>query len=440
VVLQIHIHISCRGAGQEEIALSEAPSISFADPEVLACPYSAYAVLREEAPVYLDPGTGTYVITRYEDVRRILLDPASFGSAGYLDQVTDTMLAERAERVRALYRDNGWLPGPALGFIDDPRHADVRAIFEKAFRASRIKELDPRIRDTAFRLVRRTAEKGSCDFVDEVAIPLPLHVTGLITGVPEQDLPNIRLWTDAFIRRFGLMISEEEERECVLLEIEAQHYLKGIIDRLRAQPDDTLLSDIVNTPMRDGTLLTDNELLAHLMADTFVGGSETTTSALSAGMRMLGEDAELRARLTADPERHLRAFIEEVLRLESPVQGLYRVAARPVELHGVLVPQGAVLNLRYASANRDRQQFAEPDRVNVDRRAPGSHLAFGSGIHHCVGATLARRELYWGFMAVIQCLDHIELDPSNDFAYAPSLMLRRLQSLRINYSPREQRG
>ncbi len=420
--------------------MASARPISFTDPEILACPYAAYARLRDEAPVYHDPGTGTYVITRYEDVRRILLDPASFGSAGYLDQVTDAMLAERAERVRSLYRERGWLPGPALGFIDDPRHADVRAIFEKAFRAGRIKELDPRIRDIAFSLVGQIAAKGSCDFVDEVAIPFPLQVTGLITSVPEEDLPDIRRWTDAFIRRFGLMISEEEERECVLLEIEAQHYLKGIIDRLRANPDDTLLSDIVNTPMRDGTLLTDNELLAHLMADTFVGGSETTTSALSAGMRMIGENAELRSRLTADPDRHMRAFIEEVLRLESPVQGLYRVTSQPVELHGVSIPGGAVLNLRYASANRDEHQFAEPERLNVDRRAPGSHLAFGSGIHHCVGATLARRELHWGFMAVLQCLDDIELDTSNDFVHAPSLMLRRLQSLRINYTAREPRS
>lgn len=415
-------------------------AFSFTDPEVLACPYAAYTRLRDEAPVYRDPGTGTYVITRYEDVRRILLDPASFGSAGYLDQVTDAMLAERAERVRSLYREHGWLPGPALGFIDDPRHADVRAIFEKAFRAGRIKELDPHIRDTAFHVVQQIANKGSCDFVDEVAIPLPLLVTGLITSVPEEDLPDIRRWTDAFIRRFGLMISEDDERECVLLEIEAQHYLKGIIDRLRASPDDTLLSDIVNTPMRDGMLLTDNELLAHLMADTFVGGSETTTSALSAGMRMLGENDELRSRLAADPERHLRAFIEEVLRLESPVQGLYRVARQPVELHGVSIPSGAVLNLRYASANRDQQQFPDPELLNVDRRAPGSHLAFGSGIHHCVGATLARRELYWGFMAVLECLDNIRLDPGNDFSYAPSLMLRRLESLQINYTPREPRS
>src|SRR4029450_7889115 len=118
------------------------------------------------------------------------------------------------------------------------------------------------------------AARGRCDYIDAIAIPLPLMVTGLITRVPDEDLHKIRTWTEAFIRRFGLMLSEEEERACVELEIEAQHYLKKIIDRLRAEPDDSLLSDIVNTPMSDGNTLSDNSLFAHLMADTFVGGSE----------------------------------------------------------------------------------------------------------------------------------------------------------------------
>lgn len=414
--------------------------IRFDDPELLRCPYEAYARLRDEEPVFRDNATGSWVITRYEDVRDILMDPVRFGSAGYLDQVQDAVLAERAAKIRALYEEKGWLPAPALGFIDEPRHGDVRAIFEKAFRAGRIKQMDPKIRDSAYEVVRAISGKGTCDFVDTVAIPLPLKVTGLITSVPEADLPKIRKWTDAFIRRFGLMISEEEERECVLLEIEAQHYLMDIIERLRRQPEDNLLSDIVNTPMSDGSKLNDNELLSHLMADTFVGGSETTTSALSSGMRMLAEDRALWDDIAIDPDNRLRPFVEEVLRLESPVQGLYRVAREPVRLHGVDIPRGAVINLRYAAANRDEEKFPHPARLDIGRKAPGAHLAFGSGIHHCVGATLARRELFWGFRAVFDCLDGVELDSANGFEYAPSLMLRRLASLRIRYRARQAGG
>lgn len=411
----------------------EAGGISFADEAVMACPYDAYETLLAEAPVYKDPGTGSFIVSRYEDVRAILLDPKRFSSEGYLNVITDTVLAERAEKVRALYRERGWLPDPALGFIDDPRHSDVRAVFERAFRASRVKALEPRIRDIAYELADGLADKGSCDFVADYAVPLPLRVTGLITGVPPEDLEKIRIWTQAFIRRFGLMISEEEERECVLLEIEAQHYLKQIIDRLRAEPDESLLSDIVNTPLSDGTTLSDNALLAHLMADTFVGGSETTTSALASGLRLLCQNPEVHAKVRSDPDTYLRSFVEEVLRLESPVQGLFRVATEDVVLHDETIAAGSVVNLRYAAANRDDRHFACPASLDVGRRNAGSHMAFGSGIHHCVGATLARRELYWGFRAVLDRFDDLRLAADNDFAHAPSLMLRRLATLRIEY-------
>ena len=270
--------------------------------------------------------------------------------------------------------------------------------------------------------------------VDAIAVPLPLRVTGLITRVPDEDLPLIRRWTEAFIRRFGLMLSEEEERECVLLEIEGQHYLKKIIDRLRAAPDDSLLSDIINTPMSDGSCLSDAALFAHLMADTFVGGSETTTSALASGVRILCENRELYQRVLDDPELTLRTFIEEVLRLESPVQGLYRMTTEDVELHGVSIPARSVVNLRYAAANRDPAQFEQPECASLERRNAGSHLAFGSGIHACVGATLARRELYWGLRATLERLPELRLaSGANSFALAPSLMLRRLSHLHIEY-------
>ena len=409
---------------------------SFTDPDVIACPYPAYRQLQLEAPVFFDAGTGSWVVTCYDDVRRVLLDPVRFSSEGYLNQVTDKILAERAERMRDLYRTKGWLPDPALGFIDDPRHREVRTIFERAFRGSRIREMDSQIEKAAYDLVDAVADRGACDYIDTIAVPLPLKVTGFITRVPDEDLPQIRSWTEAFIRRFGLMLSEEEERDCVLLEIEGQHYLKKLIDRLRANPDDSLLSDIVNTPMSDGSTLSDAALFAHLMADTFVGGSETTTSALASGVRLLCEHPEVYAAVRADPENTLRTFIDEVLRLESPLQGLYRITTEPVDIRGITIPARAVVNVRYAAANRDAEHFPEPECPNLERRNAGSHLAFGSGIHACVGATLARRELYWGLRATVERLGDLRLAPgTNSFKLAPSLMLRRLAHLNIEYTP-----
>lgn len=411
--------------------------ITLLDADIIECPYPAYAWMREEAPAYLDPTAGCYVVTRYDDVRRILLDAETFSSEGYIKKVREQALGDRAARIQKIYAEKGWEPSYALGFIDDPRHKDVRAIFDKAFRASRIRDLNPFIEETCYGLVDGFAGEGGCNIVERYASPLPLMVTAKQTGVPLEEFGKIRIWIDAFIRRFGLMLPEEEERECVELIIEAQHYLMGIIERLRGNPDETILSDIVNTPMSDGKMLSDNELLTHLLDDIFVGGSETTTSAIASGVHLLCENAAWYDRLKADPDKYLRPFVEEVLRLEAPVQGLFRVARRDVDLHGVAIPAGAVLNIRYAAANRDPRQFDCPEALDLDRKSPGSHMSFGSGIHHCPGASLARSELTYSFRALLDRLDNIRLAPGkNDFEHTQSFMLRGLNALHIEFDKR----
>ena len=418
----------------DEKASESGNGVTLLDADTIECPYDAYAWMLDEAPAYRDPSTGFYIITRYEDVRRILRDPDGFSSEGYIKQVREEVQDARAARIQKMYEEKGWVPSFALGFIDDPRHRDVREIFDKAFRPARIKALEPFIRDTCNGLIDNFVEEGSCNIIEHYAAPLPLMVTAKQTGVPLEEFDKIRIWIGAFIKRFGLMLSEEDERECVELEIEAQHYLMGIIQRLRARPDETILSDLVNTPMSDGNLLTDNELLTHLLADIVVGGSETTTSALASGILLLCENEHWYARLKAEPDNYLRPFVEEVLRLEAPVQGLFRVTKSAIDLHGTQIPAGAVLNIRYAAANRDPRQFECPEKLDLDRKGHGSHMSFGSGIHHCVGATLARSELTYGFRALLERLDNIRLAPGkNDLRHSPNFMLRGLESLHIEF-------
>jgi cytochrome P450 len=411
--------------------------ISFIDPRIQECPYPAMDRLLDEAPVYLDPGTGFYVITRYEDLREILLDPVTYSSGGFLDIVRDSVTADRADRMRRLYEEEGWLPGPSLSMIDDPHHKELRRVFDNAFRAGKIRELEDVVRDTAFELVDSFADKGACDFVRAFAVPFPLLIIGVQMGADKADIWKIKGWTEAWISRLGMMQSEEDERRSVEAEIEGQHFFKGIIDELRRKPNGTVLSDIVNATLADGRYLTDNEIFAHMMADTFVGGSETTTNALAAGVQLLCENPEQYALLRSDPERYMRPFAEEVLRLESPVQGLFRVTTKDVELHGVAIPAGKVLNVRFGGANRDPRHFPCPERLDLERANAGSHLAFGSGVHHCLGAPLARRELYWGFTALLARVDNIRLAPGrNDLKHQPNFMLRALRELHIEYDRR----
>jgi cytochrome P450 len=408
----------------------------FLDPDVSGKPYAVYQRLREEAPVYRDPRTGFYVITRYHDVRAILLDTETYSNQRFTADPKKQVFPARQQRMRELYRTKGWLPAPSLAGYDDPRHREIREVFTKAFRAGRIKQLDPFVERTARELVAAFAPAGACELVRALSVPLPLIVIGQQMGVPREDIWQIKAWTDAWIQRLGMMQSEEQERWSVEQEIEAQHYFQRIYERLRVQPDDTVLSDLVNTPIGERPL-NDNELHAHMMADTFVGGSETTTNAISAGVWLLCRFPEQYALLDAEPERTLRTFIEEVLRLESPVQGLFRVTTREVTLHGVTIPSGATVNARYAAANRDPAQFENPDALDLERKNAATHLAFGTGVHHCLGAPLARRELHWAFTALLEQTRGIRLTPGkNDLAIAPNYCLRALKQLHIEFEPR----
>jgi cytochrome P450 len=413
-----------------------AAALDFLDPETSGKPYEAYARLREEAPVHRDPRTGFYVITRYDDVRAVLLDTEQYSSQRWQTDAKNQVFPARQQRMRTLYETQGWLPAPTLAGYDDPRHREIREVFTKAFRAGRIKQLDGFVEQTARELVAEFASAGKCELVRALAVPLPLIVIGQQMGAPREDIWRIKAWTDAWIQRLGMMQTEEEEAWSVGQEIEAQHYFQRIYERLRKEPNDTVLSDLINTPMGDRPL-NDNELHAHMMADTFVGGSETTTNAISGGVWLLCQFPEQYAKLAADPEKYLRTFVEEVLRLESPVQGLFRVATRDIELHGVTIPKGATVNARYAAANRDPRHFENPDALDVERKNAATHLAFGTGVHHCLGAPLARRELHWAFSALLERVTDIRLTPGeNDLAIAPNYCLRALKRLNITFAQR----
>jgi cytochrome P450 len=410
------------------------------DGGVQQCPYPAYATLRDEAPVWRDPVTGMYVITRYDDVRTVLLDTDRFGS-GRNASSRGPGGVERARKIKDMYEQRGWLPAATLAGRDDPEHRQMRALFDHAFRPSRIAALDPFITDLAHRLIddivgdARGTGVVSCDWMRQFAVPLPLIVIGHQMGAPEQDIWRIKAWTDAWVQRLGMMQTEAEAIWSTEMEIEAQHYFQAIFERLRATPDDTLLSDIVNTVIPEwGRTLTDNELHAEMMADTFVGGSETSTNALGAGVWLLTRAPGLWDRLKADPATHLPTFVEEVLRLESPVQGLFRTARVDVELHGVSIPKGSILNVRYAAANRDERRYDCPNEIDLDRNAPKTHLAFGVGTHYCLGAPLARRELTIGFTAMLERFDEVRLDiDESELRIAPNFCLRALAALPVEF-------
>ena len=412
--------------------------IKLLDYETQRCPYGVYDTLREEAPVYKDPDTGYYVITRFDDVRDIIRDTDTYTSAPLPESAEFYAMGARTAKAVGIFEERGWAPAPNLLFRDGLEHKQMRKMFDDAFRASKIKDLDPAVEETSYRLIREMLEGGNkADWVRAFAVPLPLLIIGKQMGARQEDIWRIKEWTEAFFHRIGLMLPEEEDLAAIEKELEAQHYFQPIFEELRKNPNETLLSDLVNTVVEGwGRTLNDNELHTEMMADTFVGGSETTTNALAAGVMLLIENPDVWEQLKSDPDKYLRTFIEEVLRLESPVQGLYRFALKDVELHGVKVPKGSTLNVRYAAGNRDARMFPNPDKIDLERKKAGAHLAFGMGNHHCLGAPLARRELYWGFKAFTDHIKEVKYAPEQgELEYHPHYLLRALKSLHIEYVP-----
>ncbi len=413
-------------------------NLNLFDPEVQACPWHAYKAMRDQGPVYQDPHSGFFIVTRYDDLFKFVKDDENF-LATPPDTDDSSVSAGYAwgDKLQKEFEEKGWPYGKSLQALSGKLHREVRSVFDHALRPTRIKEMDTVAFDIATELVDGFIDDGHCDWTNQFAVPLPLYVIGRQAGVDDEHLPRILEWTDAFIALFGRMCDEEQSIANVRKLIEAQHFFQPMVERFREEPGEGLISDIANMEVPAlGRKLNDNEIHTHIMPELFVGGAETTRNALSSGMEILIKRPDVWDKLKTDPDRYMKSFVEEVLRSNSPAQGLYKFAQNDTEIAGVKIPKGATVIPRYGCANHDERHFENPEEFDLERKNAGSHLAFGSGPHHCLGAPLARRELYWGFKTAIERFDSVRFaDGKNDFAYHPNFALRGLKELHIEFTP-----
>ena len=410
--------------------------VTLIDPEIQECPFPTYDLLREEAPIFQDPMTKLYVVTRYEDLRKIATDYENFSNHRHSND--PEMHTDSQKLAHKLFLEKGWVPGKSLAARDNPDHKQMRSLFDETFRPKRIKAIEGEVEKLAYDLMQGIVGEGACDYVRQYAVPLPLFIICRQMGAKHEDVWQIKEWTDAWIKGGTIGLDDAGVIWATEMEIQAQHYFQAIFEQLRKQPDDTLLSDLVNIEVPGwGRPLTDNELHAEMMQDTFVGGSETTTNAMSAGIMLLDRNPAVWEKLKRDPDQYLDTFVEEVVRLEGPVQGLTRLAKNTVEINGVTIPKGAVVDIRYGAGNRDQRHFERPHDIDLDRKNAASHLGFSTGTHYCLGAPLARRELYWGFKAFIDHIDTFRVVPEkNNLRHLPNYSLRILKELHIEFTPK----
>ena len=404
---------------------------SILDPELIRCPYPFYAQLHAEAPVHRDPATGMYLIANYRDAQTVIKDTATFSNDIAATVRRPHGPPTEAERIFA----EGFARPQCLQRNDPPRHGRFRRLVDRAFTAGRVRELAPYIDEVVTGLIEALPTGEPVDFVRAFAVPLPCIVIADQIGVPRADIPLLKTWTDALLDPVGLMVTPEREIECARQVVDFQRYFADKIAERRMHPRDDILSALVAQMDGDAALTTEEVL--NLMEQLLTGGNETTTSTLSAGLLLLIQFPEEQAKLRADPGL-IGNFVEELLRFETPVQGLFRQARAEVTIGGTTIPEGAIVMIRHGAINRDPVKFADPDRFDVTRDNAGAQLAFGAGVHFCPGAMLARRELASAFTQLLERFPAFVLaDAAARIDYAQSFFLRGMKRLDVVFTAAE---
>jgi cytochrome P450 len=353
-------------------------------PEQRENPFDVLELARREQPVFFAPSLGLWVVTRHEDVLTVLKDHRTFSSSGAL-RSSSTPHPREVLDVLA----DGFPEMPYIIELDPPLHDRIRGLVARAFTPRRINELEPRIEAIAEGLIDDLAPRGRANIVDAFAWPLPLRVLGELFGFPQDDLDQIHRWgNDWLLLQQARPVEELVEHARGLVQL--QRYCVAAVEDRRRSPTNDLLGAMVAANEEADEPLTSVEI-AGLPLDLMVAGHVTVTRAIGSTLFRTFSEPALRDHLL-DAELAPKA-IEEILRLESPAQGLFRVTTREVEIGGARLPEGARVMAHFASANRDACVFADPDAYHAARDDIGGHLAFGKGIHFCIGAPLGRLEL-----------------------------------------------
>jgi cytochrome P450 len=406
-----------------------AGQVSFFDPAVIADPFAYYQDALAHGPVR-EVAPGMFVVFSYDLCSEALgkIEVFSNNFQGTLSGA----LSDDAE-IKAIIAQ-GWPQVDTLLTADPPVHTRFRKLVNLAFSAKRVAAIEADIRAVVLRLIERMATRGGGDFISDFAIPLPVAMISGQIGIEEADWPRVKRWSDAFVDRLGHMISRERELDCAREVVEFQHFVKGQADARRSVPRDDLLSDLVHAQVDGERPLDDAELLS-VMQQLMVAGNETTTSALAGGLLQLicnpDQLAQAVAAADARDERAIINLVEEVLRTESPTSGMWRVVRQDTVLGGVAIPAGSMAQLRYAAANRDPAKYPDPDRFDMARANARTHLAFGKGIHMCVGNMLSRKEMALAFGELLRGLTGFALAPGFTPSWPPNALLRGLTTLPI---------
>ncbi|MCQ3812751.1 MAG: cytochrome P450 [Acidimicrobiia bacterium] len=410
------------------------------DEELLACPWKLFDDVRLASdPAFYSEAMGAWVITSYQLLLDIVFDPATWSNRSptatyeFRNPVADhaAAIARESEMAEAVGRFRSRNRGRVLNTADPPEHVRQRRALNRAFRPARLRALEPEVISVSEQLVGEFAHRGRADLVREYAVLLPMVMISRMLGVPEQELGKFKGWSDDFAIPIGRANpSRDEVRSYIRSESEFEDYFSAIIEQRQSEPRDDLISDVANAEV-DGEPLTHEERISALR-QFLLAGNETTTTLLANIGHRLATDHDLRDQLAADRDL-VPAFVEEALRHEAPVTGLFRVATRDTQLGELPVAEGDFAWLAFAAANRDPEACPMPDAFSIDRES-NDHVAFGYGEHYCIGQGLARLEAKVGTNAMLD-LPNLTLADDHADAFMDSYILRGRTQLLVTFDP-----
>jgi cytochrome P450 len=410
-------------------------SASLTDPAIQAHPGAFFDAMRRSDPVHYDERLGMWLVSRYEDIVAVLRDPLTYSDKHGYEAMYASGHFEEFKHI--LERDGGGFFPDAIK-DDPPAHTRVRRLMEKAFTAHRVATLEPAITAIIVELVEQLAQRAAdgqvVDGVQDFAVPLTIRIICEQLGVGCFSADKVQAWSTAVTAQISKMQDREHMLENAAQICDLQNFIIGEMKLREAEPREDMISDIVHARLEDGGTLTFGEAVSLIRA-LIIAGNDTTATAISNLLFILATRPEVAGTLqqAVDDDRLLTRFVEELLRIEAPVRGLAKMATREVELGGVRLPQHAHLLVLYASGNDDESQFACPRDFDLNRSNLGKHVAFGVGIHRCIGAALARMEIKVAARELVRRLGEIRLAvPVEEIRYAPTVATRTIRELPLH--------
>lgn len=400
------------------MAQSECPLFT---PAMLADPYPTYHQIRAADPVHWHEPFDAWILLRYDDVSAALHDPRLLSNR--VGRMRELCPRAEAKPVFDLVADQ-------MNLNDPPRHTRLRAILSKAFTPPAIAALKPFVENLVNQLLDRVQGAGRLEVIGDFSFPLPAAVIARLLGLPPGDLDRLRRWSDDFATVFGTdpsFVTPEQFAQARRSTEELTAFFGALAAERRGQPRDDLIGMLVAAEDHG---LTQAELVAN--ANVLLGaGHETTTHLIGNGLLALLRHPEQMERLRNEPAL-IPAAVEEFLRYDGPLQFMYREAAEDLQIRGKTIRKGQLVYTMFAAANRDPERFPDPDRFDIGRRGADHHLAFGQGLHYCLGAPLARMEAQVAFEAMLHRLPAMRLE-SDRLEYQDNLELRGLKRLPVAF-------